>query len=680
MIYVPHFRINLLFILFLVSTIYNDSIVYAQQSVRHDFLTIGEKSGEQILTQNSDGSTTISFSYNDRGRGPETITRYTLDASGLPTKIKITGLNYSKSKIFENYSRNGNSASWDSNIEHGNTKQAENSFFWPVNRPPEFLAILARALLQNEDRKLAMLPNGTANIETLKKKIVKSENGKVKNITLFAITGLGDAPSYIWLDEKLNLFGSDNDWFALTPEGFDKTYTIMKDVQEKVENRRLIDSSARLQNKLNGLTAFTNVDLFDSISGSLIHNKTVYVMDGLVTSVVDADKTISEEAKIIDGTGKTMIPGLWDMHGHISPPNFFNYLALGITDVRDMANDPEFIIKARRDIASGTLAAPDIYALGFIDKKTEFAAPTGRLAETLDEAIGFVDYYARRGFVGIKLYSSIEPEWVKPITKHAHALGLTVQGHVPAYMEATQAIEDGFDEITHINMAMLDLLNAGDVDTRTPLRFKVPGSKGGTIDVNGTAMDKLVALMKKHSTAIDPTVNVFLEMFLNEPGTVIHSHRPSANQYPTSVMRSVLASKGYNYGDEDNYARSAAVALAMTKRFHNEGIRILAGTDSAPWGFALINELRTYVEDAGIPEAEVLQLATIGAARHMNLDQKLGSITPGKKAHFVLLNSNPLEDIGALLQTHIVVKDNNMFYTSELLHEQGYTTFEETQR
>jgi hypothetical protein len=449
----------------------------------------------------------------------------------------------------------------------------------------------------------------------------------------------------------------------------------LKEFQDRVQKERLVLASRRLKTDLSGLSAFTNVDLFDSLNGVMESNRTVYVMDGLITAIVDADDPVPEDARVIDGSGKTMIPGLWDMHGHVSPTDYFNYLALGITSVRDMANDPEFIMKTRRDIASGILAGPDIYALGFIDKKSEFAAPTGRLAETLEEALAFVDEYARQGFVGIKLYSSLEPAWVAPIAERAHSYGLSVQGHVPAYMEASQAINDGYDEITHINMAMLDLLDAGDVDTRTPLRFTVPGGTGGSIDVNGDAMDELVALMKANGTAIDPTLSIFLDMFLNEPGAISVSHRPSADHYPTGTRRSALNARGRNFGDEENYANAANVARAMVKRFHDEGITVLAGTDNYPWGFALLYELRAYVE-SGISESDVLQLATIGAARHMNLDQLLGSVTPGKRAHFVLLNGNPLDDIGALLRTYIVVKDSSLYSTAELLREQGYEPFE----
>jgi imidazolonepropionase-like amidohydrolase len=667
----PHLAILLLVVLLATSA----TIASAQQVARHEFLTVGEKSGEQVVTRGSDGSLTIRFKFNDRGRGPDTVTQLALDDRGLPADISISGVNYAKAEIQETYSRKGSAGTWESEIERGSSGQADTSFFWPANGPPELMAILARALLHDDDGQVPVLPSGTARIETLDGQTVSNAAGEEKRITLHAIHGLGDSPSYVWLDSELNLFGADYGWFAITPEGWAESFQVMKQVQDADEGGRLIEASERLQTELSGLVAFTDVDVFDSLNGTLAEGKTVYVMDGVVTSVVDAAEPVSEEAQLVDGSGKTMVPGLWDMHGHVSPTNYFNYLALGVTNVRDMANDPEFIIKTRRDIRSGALAGPDIHALGFIDKDTEFAAPTGMLADTLEEAISLVDYYARHGFVGIKLYSSVEPQWVAPIADHAHALGLTVQGHVPAYMLATNAIEDGFDELTHINMAMLDLLNADDVDTRTPLRFTVPGSQGGSIDVNGAAMNDLVAVMKANGTAIDPTLGIFLDMFLNEPGAFQVSHAATADHYPPGVRRASLASRGRNYGDESKYAKAAATARSMVKRFFDEGITVLAGTDNAPWGFALLYELRAYVE-AGIPEADVLRMATIVAARHMGMDQTLGSISPGKRAHFVLIDGNPLDDIGALVRTRIVVKDQFMYSATDLLREQGYVPFD----
>ena len=650
----------------------NPAPASAQQVAKHDFLTVGEKSGQQTVTKIDERNLIIQFDFNDRGRGPDTETRLALDENGLPQEISISGVNYMKADVSEYFVRNGAVARWNSDTEQGNHEAASQHFFWPVNGPPEMTAVLARALLASDDREIALLPSGTARIEEITTEVVVGDSGIEKTITLYGISGLGDTRSYIWLDQQGDLFGVDYNWFAITPAGFNASYTTLKEAQQRTENAQLLSASQRLRTELTGLTAFANVDVFDSLNGVIQPHKTVYVMDGKITAVVDANDPVPDGTRLIDGSGKTMIPGLWDMHAHVSQTDFFNYLALGITSVRDMANDPDFIVETRQKTANGTLAGPDIHALGFIDKKSEFAAPTGRLAETLDDALDFVDDYARRGFVGIKLYSSLEPDWVAPIAKRAHQHGLSVQGHVPSYMLASEAIRDGYDEITHINMAMLNLLDANDIDTRTPLRFTVPGSKGGEIDVNGADMDALVALMQENGTAIDPTIGIFLDMFLNEPGTVTVSHRPSADQYPTGTRRNVLSAKGRNQGDEENFARAADVARAMVKRLHDEGITVLAGTDNFPCGFALLYELRAYVE-SGISEADVLQLATIGAARHMNMDQSLGSISPGKRAHFVLLNGNPLNDIGQLLRTDTVVKDDSLFSTADLLREQGYT-------
>jgi hypothetical protein len=261
-------------------------------------------------------------------------------------------------------------------------------------------------------------------------------------------------------------------------------------------DRYLAELAGGLREPLQGLTAITNVRRFDSITGKVHPEATVFLHDGLITAVYDQAIAPPEGAAVIDGAGMMLLPALWDMHAHLGASDYLNYLSVGVTNVRDMANDPDYIMRTRRDAASGAIAAPDVYAMGFIDRRGEFAAPTGMLADTLDEALGFVDWYAQRGFQGIKLYSSIDPQWVAPIAAHAHELGLSVLGHIPSGMTAAQAIDAGFDEITHVNMILLNFLGAETIDTRTPQRFIVPIRDGGGLDVWSEEMSAFIRQMQ----------------------------------------------------------------------------------------------------------------------------------------------------------------------------------------
>jgi imidazolonepropionase-like amidohydrolase len=320
------------------------------------------------------------------------------------------------------------------------------------------------------------------------------------------------------------------------------------------------------------------------------------------------------------------------------------------------------------------VAGPDVYALGFVDKRGEFSAPTGRLADTLDEAMSFVDFYAQRGYHGIKLYSSIEPEWVRPIADYAHSRDLVVKGHVPAFMNAEQAINAGYDEITHINMILLNFLGAETLDTRTPTRFKVPGEMAGDIDLESDEVREFIALMKKNNIAHDPTLAIFIDMFRNEPGKISPVFRDIADHLPANTRRHAIAAASYNDGQEEIYARSAERTLQLLRMLHESGIRILPGTDNMLPGFTLIRELIYYTE-AGIPANEVLQLATIESARHLSQDQRLGSISVGKEAQMFLVDGNPVDDISDLYKVRHVIKGRQLYFAPDILKAQGFVPF-----
>jgi hypothetical protein len=267
-----------------------------------------------------------------------------------------------------------------------------------------------------------------------------------------------------------------------------------------------------------------------------------------------------------------------------------------------------------REIREQRLAGPDIHPLGFVDRANEFAAPVGMLANGLDSALGFVDFYAQHGYRGLKLYSSIKPEWVAPLAAAAHARGLPVAGHIPSFMSPEAAIRAGYDEITHINQLLLAFVRGEQIDTRGPARFLVPGETAGLIDPESALVQDFIALMKQRDIALEPTLAVIMEMFRNRPGELTPILADVANRLPEAVRRRQLMTTGYNQGREAAFARSADMPLKLVKELHRAGVRILPGTDNALPGFTLIRELIYYTE-AGIAPNEVLQLATIGPAQ-----------------------------------------------------------------
>jgi hypothetical protein len=652
----------------------SSTVFAAEETTRnYSWLTIGEPSGSMVVTKASDGSTQVSFEFSDRGRGPETSSILRVNDQGILTEAEITGKNYTKGLVDERFSAGDGKAVWKSSIEDGSADFDGSAFFFPFDGSPEVMGILARALLQSETGTIALLPTGSASISKLASRTLVFGDSE-KTITMYGISGLDSTPSYVWLDEDDEFFGVDYGWFAITPKGWESQFKVMKDAQEEATDEFFQSLAARLVTQLDGQLVIKGARIFDSIKGELTEPATVFTWKGKISAIYFTPVDIPENAMIIDASGKTLMPSLWDMHGHVSAETYINYMASGVMNVRDMANDPEAIYKLGDDVKNGSIIGPDIYALGFIDKRGEFSAPTGKLADTVEDALALVDFYAQHGFHGIKLYSSIEPQWVKPIAAYAHERDMEVKGHIPAYMNATQAIEAGYDEITHINMVLLNFLGAEELDTRTPTRFVVPGEQARNIDLQSTEVQEFITLMKEKNIALDPTLTIFMDMFLNEPGQVTPTFRHIADHFPASVRRNEIAGVGRNIDQEEIFAESAVRMKEMLLLLHQEGIRLLPGTDNSLPGFALIRELMYYVE-AGIPAREALQLATIVSAEFLGQGSRLGSIEVGKDAQFYVVDGDPTKDIEALYNVEQIIQGRRLLFAPDLLEAQGFVPF-----
>jgi hypothetical protein len=287
--------------------------------------------------------------------------------------------------------------------------------------------------------------------------------------------------------------------------------------------------------------------------------------------------------------------------------------------------------------------------------------------DTEAEARAAVDNYARLGYDGIKIYSSIKPELVPTIIKLAHAKGLRVSGHVPAFMTAQQFVEDGADEIQHINFIFLNFFFDDVKDTRTPQRFIAVAERAATLDLNSQRVRSFVRLLKDHNTVVDPTLTAFETLFTDRPGKVSASFAAIADRMPPQVRRNFLAGGlPVPEGKDALYRESQRATLRMTKLLYDSGITIVAGTDDLA-GFTLHRELELYAQ-AGITPPEVLRIATLGAARVAHKDQELGSIAPGKLADMVLIEGDPAKRIGDVRHTSLVIKDG-VFYEPASLYK-----------
>jgi cytosine/adenosine deaminase-related metal-dependent hydrolase len=634
----------------------------APETLRYTISLNGVVAGNEVDSFIPDGRVETTFEFNDRGRGPKVKAVYLLDASGMPIKIDETGNDYLKAPVEEHFEVKDGVARWKSTSEHGEAPAG--SFYLSNNGAAAETAFLTAAL-QKAQGPVPLFPAGEARLDRLSDLTIE-DHGQKMHVTDFAITGLSFEPQTVWLDDEGHIFGSPGKWFALMREGWERTNDQLYAIDLKMRDERYSRLAKDLARHPAHAVAIEHVRLFDSEQAVMREDQTVVVSGDHFAAVGPASSVhVPADAERIDGTGKTLLPGLFDMHVHAQALDGILNIASGVTTVRDMGNDIDELRHLQDQWQSGAAIGPRVWKAGFIDGRGPFQAPTGLYADNAAEAEAAVNRYADLGYIQIKLYSSLKPELVPGITRLAHARGLRVSGHIPNGMIASQFVEAGADEIQHINFIFLNFLGAQVKDTRTPERFTAVGANAAKLDLQSKPVTDFIQLLLDHHTTVDVTVGTFEGMFTARPGQVSPDLAPVLKRLPAQVQRGAYSGGLPVTAENDQlYKDSYRAMLAMTKRMYDAGIPILAGTDSTP-GVMLHRELELEVQ-AGIPPAKALQIATWNAARLLKQEKDLGSIAQGKRADFLLVEGNPAERISDIRRCRIVMKDGTLYNSGDL--------------
>jgi imidazolonepropionase-like amidohydrolase len=648
-------------------------------AARYSFLLMGNLAGQQAVWTASDGTLHIFFQFNDRGRGPKTTSILKLAPDGIPVSEVITGNDYLKSPVNETYSLETGTARWKNDDEQGEKKISAPAFYSSLNGAPLEIALLAQAALHNRG-KITLLPEGEARVQrmaqldltsTEKESTGNAAAGHKEHVSLYAISGLDFSPTYVWLGDPGKFFASVDTWGSIVPEGWESSVQTLLDAQNKVKESRDADLATKLAHPAPGGIWFLHANVFDSETGKIVPDQLVVVNDNRITSVGKKVTAGSVMPVLIDATGKTLLPGLWDMHAHVTDNDGLLNLAAGVTTVRDLANDTESLMARRQRIIDGKEIGTRIVIAGIIDGRGPYQGPTKVLVSTEAEARAAVDNYKRLGYVQIKIYSSVKPELVPAIIDEAHKNGLRVSGHIPAEMTAAQCVELGYDEIQHINFLILNFFPEVK-NTNTIARLVEPAKRGAGLDLTSPQVQSFIKLLQDHHTKLDLTLSIFEDQYLNRAGHIPIGFQPIASRLPAQVRRGLLSTGLVPPpGMDETYRKSFAKMMDFAGLLYRSGIPIEAGTDSMA-GFALHRELELDVQ-AGIPPSQVLQNATLNAARIMSLDKDLGSITPGKLADLILVDGNPAVNISDIRKTVVVVKDGVLYNPAELYTELGVT-------
>jgi imidazolonepropionase-like amidohydrolase len=628
---------------------------------------MGLPAGKQTLAPAGSSSARAEFSYNDRGRGDHIIATWKLDAAGIPTEYSGHGNDYMKATVQETFRITRGKASWKNRVEQGEMQVTHPAFYVPANAPPEMTGVLARALLKAPDHKLALLPAGEARIESVGSMTVNVKGGGTAQLTQYRIDGLGFTPEAVWLDEAGNTAGLLSNWFSVVMASYQDSLTPLLDTQTKAAeawSRRLAQEQTHVPS--GGALLIRNAQLFDPRDLSVTPGMSVLVRGQYIARVApDADLTIPAGVEVMDAGGRFLMPGLWDNHQHFGDTDGMLDLALGITSARDMANDTdEFLARVAR-FDAGTELGPRVFKAGIIDGTGPLAGPTKMRVDTAEQALQDVAWYADHGYGQIKIYSSIKPELVPVIAEAAHARGLRVSGHVPAFMSARQFVEGGADEIQHLNFIFLNFLADTVKETRNMQRFTAVAEHAHEFPPSDPRVQDFIAVLKRHHTVLDPTMNVFEALFCGDPAAVTPGLENIVPRFPPQVRRQMVSGAlMVPKGQESAYQDAFPSMLRMLKALHDAGVPIIPGTDALA-GYTLIHELEIY-ERAGIAPAEVLRMATLTSARVIGADRDRGVIAGGKLADMILVDGNPTQRITDLHNVTTVIKGGAVFRPAEI--------------
>ncbi|WP_088329426.1 amidohydrolase family protein [Lacimicrobium sp. SS2-24] len=614
----------------------------------------------------------IDYDYKSNGRGPASKEVITLNAQGIPQSWNISGNTTFGNPVAEKMQRQGATASWEDATGSGEASITQPALYVPQNSSPYQTYVLASALLQTETQSMPALPAGTLSLNKLQSLSVTGEDAKAQ-ITTYALAGADIDPDYLILDDQQRFFAFIHPRFIVIREGFEAEEARLRQLAANYSTERFERLQANFAHAYAGPVRITDVRLFEPEKLGLSGPVSVVVETGRIARIDSADTPAQPGETLIQGNGGTLVPGLYDMHGHTGDDDGLMNVLAGVTSIRDMGNSLEVLSELIDKIDAGILAGPRITRYGMIEGKSPSNNNNGILVETQEQALEAVRTYADRGFPGIKIYNSMKGEWVPAMAELAKSLNMRVSGHVPAFSNANEMIKAGYNELTHINQVMLGWVLEPDEDTRTLLRLTAL-DRLPELDLSSEPVQTTLDLMVENNVAIDPTLAIHEYLLLSRNGETRAGVRDYIDHMPPGVQRSAKVSLAkIDSPEQDAAYRGAYEQIVKTlKMMKDRGIVIVPGTDLGG-AFNLHRELELY-QQFGFSPAEVLKLGSYDMARYLGHENR-GSIEPGKHADFFLVPGNPVDDIKAIKTISMVSRGGVFYYPSEVYPELGITPF-----
>ncbi|HUR65964.1 MAG TPA: amidohydrolase family protein [Chitinophagaceae bacterium] len=626
-------------------------------TIYHPIVTNGYISGMQKSWKESKNEYHFIYYDNDRGRGVNVKEIVTTTDDGKIIAVTTEGVDYFKAPYSASFSIVGDSAVWTLNGVR--KSQPYNNEIYTSTIAPGVRELWIHWLLKQPDKKAPELPDDSIRVtEPVVHKIPYLN--KVVTLKFFSRPN-----GYTWMTDDLRFFATVGRISGTILQGFEALTDTLFAIQESLNTNNNVEELNTLSSRLNQHLLIKNVTLFVSSKAKVRENMSVEITEGKIVSIFPANTRSVRADTTIDAKGKFLMPGLWDMHSHYQKGDGIWYLAGGVTHVRDM-NTTSWRLLYQKQINADELLGPAIsYTSGLIDKRDPLQVPEGKIVSTLEEAISAIDYFKKSGYNQIKLYSSLKPEWVKPMIAHAHSSGMRVSGHVPAYMSAEQAINWGYNEINHSNQVFMNFMGPDTLASNGFARVIVPALLSGTIDLDSKKVRSFIKLMKKKNVAHEPTLRIQEGMYTEFKGDTSKMHKPIINWMSEFSRSSIVKTSGIPTEEQKPaFLASFQNCMKMVKLMYEKGILLVAGTDGGQ-AIALHREMEIYAE-AGIPANEVLKIATYNAAKDCDLQNEAGEIRVGRIADLILIDGNPSKNISDIRRVEWVIKNGRMYSPKQL--------------
>ena len=386
---------------------------------------------------------------------------------------------------------------------------------------------------------------------------------------------------------------------------------------------------------------FTNVNVIPMAEETVLSEQAVVVRGDRIIAVTPMSEVdIGNNASVIDGRGRYLLPGLAEMHGHVPPlqsdrypsrylnDTLFLYLAGGITTVRGMLGHADQL-QLIQDVTSGARLGPTLYLAG--------PSFNGNSVDSLEHARAMVREHQEAGWDLLKIHPGLSLDEFNAIAEEANALGIDFAGHVPAAVPLDQATRSGIRTIDHID-GYIEFVDATDREIKTE------------------ELQILIDLTLEHGVGVVPTQALWATLIGAAERSDLESYEEV--KYMPATVRAGWQRQLDNLQDSNYYTGETAQIHQQNRQrllsaMSNAGVEILMGTDapqvySVP-GLGLKHEL-AMMEDAGMSPYQVLYSGTVAVGRYFAEKDTFGQVAEGHRADLILTADNPLQDLNTLAE------------------------------